>query len=146
MRPKDRRPRAKRWADALEELRAPAGRVRGLARRPPRADSWTAELLEGVCDVALDALDSRAASGGSAATEDSPVPGALPDVKAKSRFGVTMNLELAEDEIQAIKTEIRKTLEGWLAQPGRHRHRGDGALRPLSQTVEGGGESGGCSG
>ena len=37
----------------------PAGRVRGLARQLPESltDSRTAELLEGVCDVDLDALD-----------------------------------------------------------------------------------------
>ena len=63
---------------------------------------------------------------------------AAPDVRAKSRFTVTMNLDLAEDEIDAIKTDPGDDRGLALAHPGRHRHRGDGALRPLTATRDGG--------
>ena len=60
MRPKDRRPRPETVGRRRRPAPHPAGRVRGLARPElpeSLADSRTAELLEGVCDVDLDALD-----------------------------------------------------------------------------------------
>ena len=64
--PKDRRPRPKRWTDAVDQLRTLQAEYQawrdGLPRVPGRLPD-TAELLEGVCDVDPDALDSRAAAG-----------------------------------------------------------------------------------
>ena len=59
VRPKDRRPRPKRWAAALAELRALQAEYEAWRDQLPEslADSRTAELLEGVCDVDLDQLD-----------------------------------------------------------------------------------------
>ena len=58
-RPKDRRPRPKRWADAVAELRTLQAEYETWRDQLPEslADSRTAELLEGVCDLDLDALD-----------------------------------------------------------------------------------------
>ena len=58
-RPKDRRPRPRRWADAVAQLRALQAEYETWRDQLPEslADSRTAELLEGVCDVDLDALD-----------------------------------------------------------------------------------------
>ena len=52
-------PRPKRWASALAELRTLQDEYRAWRDQLPEslADSRTAELLEGVCDVDLDALD-----------------------------------------------------------------------------------------
>ena len=59
--PKNRRPppRPKRWADAVAELRTLQAEYETWRDQLPEAlaDSRTAELLEGVCDVDLDALD-----------------------------------------------------------------------------------------
>jgi len=57
VRPKDHRPRPKRWADALEELRTLQAETWRDQLPEALADSRTAELLESVCDVDLDALD-----------------------------------------------------------------------------------------
>ena len=59
VRPKDRRPRPKRWAAAVAELRALQAEYETWRDQLPEslADSRTAVLLEGVCDVDLDALD-----------------------------------------------------------------------------------------
>ena len=58
-RPKDRRPRPKRWADAVDQLRTLQAEYEAWRDQLPEslADSRTAELLEGVCDVNLDTLD-----------------------------------------------------------------------------------------
>ena len=58
-RPKDRRARPKRWADALDQLRTLQAEYEAWRDQLPEslADSRTAALLEGVCDVDLDALD-----------------------------------------------------------------------------------------
>ena len=58
-RPKDRRPRPKRWADAVDQLRTLQAEYEAWRDQLPEslADSRTAELLEGVCDVDLDTLD-----------------------------------------------------------------------------------------
>ena len=57
--PKDRRPRPKQWTDAVAVLRRLQGEYEAWRDGLPEslADSRTAELLEGVCDVDLDALD-----------------------------------------------------------------------------------------
>ena len=59
VRPKDRRPRPKRWADAVGQLRTLQAEYQTWRDQLPEslADSRTAELLAGVCDVDLDALD-----------------------------------------------------------------------------------------
>ena len=62
VRPKDRRPRPKRWADAVRTLQAEYEAWRDQLPES-LADSRTAELPEGVCDVDLDALDCRPATG-----------------------------------------------------------------------------------
>ena len=53
VRPKDRRPRPKRWADAVDQLRTLQAEYEAWRDQLPEslADSRTAELLEGVCDV-----------------------------------------------------------------------------------------------
>lgn len=58
-RPPRPRPRPARWAAALEELRTLQGEYEAWRDNLPEAlaESRTAELLEGVCDVDLDALD-----------------------------------------------------------------------------------------
>ena len=58
-RPKDRWPRPKRWADAVAELRNLQAEYETWRDQLPEslADSRTAELLEGVCDLDLDALE-----------------------------------------------------------------------------------------
>lgn len=58
-RPKDRRSRPRRWTDALAELRTLQAEYEAWREQLPEAlaDSRTAELLEGVCDVDLDTLD-----------------------------------------------------------------------------------------
>ena len=57
--PKDRRPRPKRWTDAVDQLRTLQAEYQAWRDGLPEslADSRTAELLEGVCAVDLDALD-----------------------------------------------------------------------------------------
>ena len=57
--PKDRRPRPKQWTDAVAVLRRLQGEYEAWRDGLPEslADSRTAALLEGVCDVDLDALD-----------------------------------------------------------------------------------------
>ena len=57
--PKDRRLRPKRWTDAVDQLRTLQAEYQAWRDGLPEslADSRTAELLEGVCDVDLDALD-----------------------------------------------------------------------------------------
>ena len=57
--PEDRRPRPKRWADAVDQLRTLQGEYQTWRDQLPEslADSRTAKLLKGVCDVDLDALD-----------------------------------------------------------------------------------------
>ena len=57
--PKDRRPRPKRWANAVEELRVLQAEYEAWRDQLPEAlaNSRTAELIEGVCDVDLDTLD-----------------------------------------------------------------------------------------
>ena len=64
-RPKDRRPRPKRWVAAVDELRALQAEYEAWRDQLPEslADSRTAELLEGVCDVDLDALDVQLPRG-----------------------------------------------------------------------------------
>jgi len=59
VRPKDRRPRPKRWADAVDQLRTLQAEYEAWRDQLPESltESRTAELLEGVCDVDLDALD-----------------------------------------------------------------------------------------
>ena len=59
VRPKDRRPRPRRWADAVGQLRTLQAEYEAWRDQLPEslANSRTAELLEGVCDVDLDALD-----------------------------------------------------------------------------------------
>ena len=54
-----RRPRPKRWADAIDQLRTLQAEYEVWREQLPEslADSRTAELLEGLCDVDLDALD-----------------------------------------------------------------------------------------
>ena len=63
--PKDRRPRPKQWTDAVAVLRRLQGEYEawrdGLPE--PLANSRTAELLEGVYDVDLDALDVKLPRG-----------------------------------------------------------------------------------
>ena len=58
-RPKDRQPRPKRWADAVAELRTLQAEYETWRDQLPEslADSRTAELLEGVCDLDVNALD-----------------------------------------------------------------------------------------
>ena len=58
-RPPRPKPRPKRWAAALAELRTLQAEYEAWRDQLPEslADSRTAELLEGVCDVDLDALD-----------------------------------------------------------------------------------------
>ena len=59
MRPKDRRPRPKRWADAVDQLRTLQGEYEAWRDQLPEAlaDFRTAELLDQICDVDLDTLD-----------------------------------------------------------------------------------------
>ena len=58
-RPPRPKPRPARWAAALAELRTLQGEYETWRDQLPEslADSRTAELLEGVCDVDLDAVD-----------------------------------------------------------------------------------------
>ena len=58
-RPPRPKPRPARWAAALAELRALQGEYEAWRDQLPEAlgESRTADLLEGVCDVDLDALD-----------------------------------------------------------------------------------------
>jgi len=65
VRPKDRRPRPRRWAAAVDELRTLQAEYEAWRDQLPEslADSRTAELLEGVCDVDLDALDVQLPRG-----------------------------------------------------------------------------------
>lgn len=58
-RPPRPKPRPARWAAALAELRTLQAEYETWRDQLPEAlaDSRTAELLEGVCDVDLDALD-----------------------------------------------------------------------------------------
>ena len=64
-RPQDRRSRPRRWADALAELRALQGEYEAWRDNLPEglADSRTAELLEEVAEVDLDALDIQLPRG-----------------------------------------------------------------------------------
>ena len=57
--PKDRRPRPKQWTDAVAVLRRLQGEYEAWRDGLPEglADSKTGQLLEGVCEVDLDALD-----------------------------------------------------------------------------------------
>ena len=59
IRTRQRKPRPARWAAALAELRTLQGEYETWRDGLPEdmAESQTAELLEGVCDVDLDALD-----------------------------------------------------------------------------------------
>ena len=61
-RPARPKPRPKRWAAALAELRTLQAEYEAWRDQLPEslADSRTAELLEQVCELDLDALDSRA--------------------------------------------------------------------------------------
>ena len=65
IRPTDRRPRPKRWADAVDQLRQLQAEYEAWREQLPAslANSRTAELLAGVCDVDLDAPRRRAAAG-----------------------------------------------------------------------------------
>ena len=54
-RPRDRRARPPRWADAHDQLRTLQAEYEAWRNQLP--ESRTAELLEGVCDVDLDVLD-----------------------------------------------------------------------------------------
>ncbi len=58
-RPARPKPRPKRWAAALAELRTLQAEYEAWRDQLPESltDSRTAELLEGVCDVDLDQLD-----------------------------------------------------------------------------------------
>ena len=58
-RPKDRRSRPARWAAALDELRTLQGEYEAWRGQLPESltDSRTAELLEGVLEVDLEAVD-----------------------------------------------------------------------------------------
>jgi len=58
-RPPRPKPRPARWAAALAELRSLQGEYEAWRDQLPEAlaESKTAELLEGVCDVDLDAVD-----------------------------------------------------------------------------------------
>jgi len=64
-RPGPRPPRPARWAAALAELRTLQGEYEAWRDQMPEGlgDSRTAELLEGVCDVDLDALDLELSRG-----------------------------------------------------------------------------------
>ncbi|MCY4030091.1 MAG: hypothetical protein OXH75_27750 [Acidobacteria bacterium] len=64
VRPKDR-PRPKRWSAAVAELRALQAEYEAWRNQLPEslADSRTAELLEGVCGVDLDALNVQLPRG-----------------------------------------------------------------------------------
>ena len=57
--PRDRRHGPKRWADAVDKLRTLQAEYETWRDGLPEslANSRTAELLEGVCDVDLDTLD-----------------------------------------------------------------------------------------
>ena len=57
--PRDRRSRPERWADALGEFRDLQAQYEDWRAGLPAslADSRTAQLLEGVCDVDLEQLD-----------------------------------------------------------------------------------------
>ena len=57
--PKDRRPRPKRWTDAVDQLRTLQAEYQAWRDGLPDslAHSRTAELLEGVCDVDMAAFD-----------------------------------------------------------------------------------------
>ena len=63
--PTDRRPRPKQWTDAVAVLRRLQGEYEAWRDGLPEslAGSRTAELLEGVCDVDLDALDVKLPRG-----------------------------------------------------------------------------------
>ena len=63
--PKDRRPRPKQWTDAVAVLRRLQGEYEAWRDGLPEslAGSRTAELLEGVCDVDLDALEVKLPRG-----------------------------------------------------------------------------------
>ena len=54
-----RRPRPKRWADAVDQLRQLQDEYEAWRAGLPEslAESRTAQLIESVCDVDLDALD-----------------------------------------------------------------------------------------
>ena len=54
-----RRTRLRRWADAVEELRTLQAEYEAWRDGLPKslAESRTAELLDGVCDLDVDALD-----------------------------------------------------------------------------------------
>ena len=58
-RPADRRPRPARWTDAVEQLRTLQAEYAEWSESLPEGleDSRTAELLNAVADVDLDALD-----------------------------------------------------------------------------------------
>ena len=58
-RPKDRRARPKRWADAVDQLRTLQAEYEAWRDQLPEslADSSAALDVEGVCDVDLDTLD-----------------------------------------------------------------------------------------
>ena len=58
-RPKDRRPRPARWAAALAELRTLQAEYQAWQANLPTAlaGSRTAELIDEVCEVNIDALD-----------------------------------------------------------------------------------------
>ena len=64
-RPPRPKPRPARWAAALAELRTLQGEYETWRDQMPEslADSRTAELLEGVCDVDLEALDVELPQG-----------------------------------------------------------------------------------
>ena len=65
VRPKDRRPRPKRWADAVDQLRTLQAEYEAWRDQLPEslADSRPAELLEGVCELDLDTLDVELTRG-----------------------------------------------------------------------------------
>ena len=58
-RPQDRRAWPRRWADAVDQLRTLQAEYEAWRDELPEslADSRTAELLEGVCELDLDTLD-----------------------------------------------------------------------------------------
>ena len=71
VRPKDRRPRPKRWADAVDQLRTLQAEYETWRDQLPEAlaDSRTAELLEGVCATSTSTPSTSSCRGASAATE-----------------------------------------------------------------------------
>ena len=64
-RPKDRRSRPRRWADAVEDLRTLQGEYEAWREQltEGQAGSPTADLLESVCDIDLDVLDVQLPRG-----------------------------------------------------------------------------------